>query len=962
MPKKSKETEDDHDILAEKERIANNPAPHRSLGGGLHSDEIGSVKAKVPHRNNISQRSINSFSSQNGEKIIEDSRPGVDKPSCDSSSSVNDDDMKQITNDRIQNSQVRDTQHARLSDDHDILAEKERIANNPAPYRTLGGGLYDDEIGSVKVNLPHRSLRSMNQGDQIREESSAGVEKFSCNSSFGEMDDDINQIINDRINNSEAFEMPLPLESQETSIQEEKRILANRLNASPINNKQSERDSTSNPGSSSLRRHGSIGSTNPPNVPKKQNSYTERTDVEEQFHDGRDLTNNLRNSRQRNYEATTSNANEDRNAKMFSMGNSNTSFEPYTHEDRNAKLPFAGTSRNLSLISSDPDDESTVPSMVPLVRQRNTTVPPNSQLLTPANPMVKVKPQEGEQMPGAYAAAGTAYDDSQAPSNHSGIEDLVDESTDLNPTIESSAAFSHVQSLERSEAVETAADPPPLTLDVSGGITTSTAEIEPVPAHQVPPPPGNTKRRCGIWPCWAVVVLVLCLTAGIVVAVIALITPGGKDASNAATIAPTPFPCSFQSMVLDTCSRNESIFLDVPECAKDRYRELLEIFEPSLYEQGLQVDEITCSIDNLAFLGMAFNTRTNDVQVLRDWFSLTVFYISTEYFKSSALSKWLKKGSNPCTGWEGVACESTLSPSNASRVTSIVLPDRKLGGTLPPNIMQLFPKLNLLSLPSNKLKGTLSDDYANLKYLLLRGNQISGYFPSFLTQSKTLKFLDLRNNKFREGSVSMPDWFPGKQWEYINFDGLVFKKGQLPLGLLYLTNLISLSLTKNGLSGSIPTEIGLLSNLQSLVLEDNDLTGSLPSEVGNLTKLGVAYDSEYIQKGYFQLEAPYLSFKNNKLSGALPSELGRLNHLKTIYLSQNRFIGSMPTEIGSLSNLESFTFARNKLNGEIPLQLCDLVTDGKLKVFGWEDCVWHDQSYGGLRCKNYSCCKCLLLE
>merc|ERR1712226_603885 len=92
-----------------------------------------------------------------------------------------------------------------------------------------------------------------------------------------------------------------------------------------------------------------------------------------------------------------------------------------------------------------------------------------------------------------------------------------------------------------------------------------------------------------------------------------------------------------------------------------------------------------------------------------------------------------------------------------------------------------------------------------------------------------------------------------------------------------------------------------------------------------------------IQQGYFQLEAPSLSIKSNELSGALPSELGRLNHLKTIYLSENRFNGAMPTEIGSLSNLESFTFAKNKLSGEIPLQLCDLVTSGKLKVFGWED-------------------------
>ena len=52
-----------------------------------------------------------------------------------------------------------------------------------------------------------------------------------------------------------------------------------------------------------------------------------------------------------------------------------------------------------------------------------------------------------------------------------------------------------------------------------------------------------------------------------------------------------------------------------------------------------------------------------------------------------------------------------------------------------------------------------------------------------------------------------------------------------------LTNLTTLSLWYNDLTGEIPEELGQLSNLTRLDLSSNDLTGEIPEELGQLTNL-----------------------------------------------------------------------------------------------------------------------------
>ena len=97
----------------------------------------------------------------------------------------------------------------------------------------------------------------------------------------------------------------------------------------------------------------------------------------------------------------------------------------------------------------------------------------------------------------------------------------------------------------------------------------------------------------------------------------------------------------------------------------------------------------------------------------------------------------------------------------------------------------------------------------------------------------------------------------GQNLEKVSGD--VFKK----------TDLESLDLSNNNLTGAIPAEIRFLKNLRVLDLSNNNMTG-LPAELGQLDKLEM------------------LDVSNNMLTG-LPLELGNLAQLKTLNLSGNDY-------------------------------------------------------------------------
>ncbi|KAL3524795.1 hypothetical protein ACH5RR_013167 [Cinchona calisaya] len=119
-------------------------------------------------------------------------------------------------------------------------------------------------------------------------------------------------------------------------------------------------------------------------------------------------------------------------------------------------------------------------------------------------------------------------------------------------------------------------------------------------------------------------------------------------------------------------------------------------------------------------------------------------------------------------------------------------------------------------------------------------------------------------------------------------------------------NVITVSLSNMGFSGTLSQKVGVLKTLTTLSLQGNGITGKIPEEFGNLTSLTM------------------LDLENNHLSGEIPVSLGNLKRLNFLILSLNNLTGTIPQSLSSLQNLVTVQFASNGLTGQIPDQLFEV--------------------------------------
>lgn len=100
----------------------------------------------------------------------------------------------------------------------------------------------------------------------------------------------------------------------------------------------------------------------------------------------------------------------------------------------------------------------------------------------------------------------------------------------------------------------------------------------------------------------------------------------------------------------------------------------------------------------------------------------------------------------------------------------------------------------------------------------------------------------------------------------------------------------TLDLSNTGLE-KVPDYVLKETNLETLNLSDNNLTGSIPGEIRFLTKLKT------------------LDLSNNKMTG-VPAEVGQLTYLENLDLSDNQLTG-LPNELANLKNLKIFNISGN---------------------------------------------------
>ncbi|KAF6142378.1 hypothetical protein GIB67_033805 [Kingdonia uniflora] len=219
-----------------------------------------------------------------------------------------------------------------------------------------------------------------------------------------------------------------------------------------------------------------------------------------------------------------------------------------------------------------------------------------------------------------------------------------------------------------------------------------------------------------------------------------------------------------------------------------------------------------------------------------------------------ALQSWNYDDETPCS-WNGVTCNTTEFDSSSSRVTSLVLPNSQLLGSIPDDL-GLIQHLQHLDLSNNFLNGSLpiclfNSSKSELKILSLSNNVISGELPEVAGELKSLQFLNLSDNALT---------------------------GKIPQNLTLLANLRVLSLSNNYFSGGF---VNGFESLEVLDLSCNLINGYLPPD----------FSGENLH---------YLNLSYNRISGEIPLDFAKLSPRNVmIDLSFNNLTGEVP-ELDSL--------------------------------------------------------------
>ncbi|XP_072972546.1 tyrosine-sulfated glycopeptide receptor 1-like [Typha angustifolia] len=272
----------------------------------------------------------------------------------------------------------------------------------------------------------------------------------------------------------------------------------------------------------------------------------------------------------------------------------------------------------------------------------------------------------------------------------------------------------------------------------------------------------------------------------------------------------------------------------------------------------------------------------------------------------------------------------------SSSIVTLDVSFNRLAGGLPELPLPIHGGLpmKVLNVSSNYFTGPFPsfswELTRNLVALNGSGNSFTGLIPASLCSgSPFLVYLDLSRNQFssniphgfgncselrvfQAGHNNLNGTLPDDLFEAASLRHLALPNNQLS-GVLEgkrtakLSNIITLDLAGNGLSGHLPESIGQLVNLEHLSLDSNRLSGNLPSSLSNCTSL------------------KDLNLRANNFSGKLSAfNFSNLSNLETIDLGINNFTGGIPESIYAYGSLNALRLSANNLTGQVSPEISNL--------------------------------------
>jgi len=252
--------------------------------------------------------------------------------------------------------------------------------------------------------------------------------------------------------------------------------------------------------------------------------------------------------------------------------------------------------------------------------------------------------------------------------------------------------------------------------------------------------------------------------------------------------------------------------------------------------------------------------------------------------------------------FEGGQLTGTI-PSELGLLTnlnSIYIQAHKITGTVPNELFENKPDLEMIAITRQRLTGPLPTNFAastKLNDLQFQGNEFTGTIPSEYGRFTTLDNLELKNNNLN---------------------------GTIPESFYNLDFLTQLSLDGNNLSGTISSRVSGLTDLRFLNLGDNQLKGTIPTTLYEMMNLTV------------------VRVQNNQLTGTISEDIALLNNsFRILEGYNNKFSGEIPiAAFESIPRLrEVILHGNNFMTGKVSVALCEKSSLKNLTVPSGVDCV-----------------------
>ncbi|KAK6280373.1 hypothetical protein POUND7_020640 [Theobroma cacao] len=298
-------------------------------------------------------------------------------------------------------------------------------------------------------------------------------------------------------------------------------------------------------------------------------------------------------------------------------------------------------------------------------------------------------------------------------------------------------------------------------------------------------------------------------------------------------------------------------------------------------------------------------------------------YYSYNFAFSSKARLW--DVNTNCCSWKGVTCDAH------GHVIGLDLNYKNLSGSFH-SIFNLH-YLQLLNLAGNNFNTTLFpsqfDKLSNLTYLNLSESCFNGQIPMGISYLTRLVSLDLSNQdscywRNDQNAGLYVDYLPTLKLEKPNFKTLI--KDMKSLTELYLDGVnISTQCTKWCEITSLA-----LPKLRVLSLSSCGLTGPLCSSLSRLhflSKLNLDYNPiSYMPHNFLEISSRLvsLSLVNCSLSGRFPTKVFLLPKMKSIDISSNRNLTGQLPEFPVKSIFQVLSLSRTNFSGKLPESLDNL--------------------------------------